>query len=167
MNVLILIQALLAFSIGMASLFTVYKVLESYLKKQFEVTELNMAFSVFLTGILLATANLLSSVVSPAMNAIRFLTQDSLSVAAVASSAIYIISFLLIGLIASLLVTWGGVTIFFQVTKVDEMEELKKNNAATALVTAAFVLGISIVLRDYVGHLCESLVPYPDVLNIK
>ena len=167
MNVLILIQALLAFSIGMASLFTVYKVLESYLKKQFEVTELNMAFSVFLTGILLATANLLSSVVSPAMNAIRFLTQDSLSVAAVASSAIYIISFLLIGLIASLLVTWGGVTIFFQVTKVDEMEELKRNNAATALVTAAFVLGISIVLRDYVGHLCESLVPYPEVLNIK
>lgn len=167
MNVLILIQALLAFSIGVASLFTVYKVLESYLKKQFEVTELNMAFSVFLTGILLATANLLSSVVSPAMNAIRFLTQDSLSVAAVASSAIYIISFLLIGLIASLLVTWGGVIIFFQVTKVDEMEELKKNNAATALVTAAFVLGISIVLRDYVGHLCESLVPYPDVLNIK
>ena len=167
MNVLILIQALLAFSIGMASLFTVYKVLESYLKKQFEVTELNMAFSVFLTGILLATANLLSSVVSPAMNAIRFLTQDSLSVAAVASSAIYIISFLLIGLIASLLVTWGGVTILFQVTKVDEMEELKKNNAATALVTAAFVLGISIVLRDYVGHLCESLVPYPEVLNIK
>jgi len=167
MNVLILIQALLAFSIGMASLFTVFKVLESYLKKQFEVTELNMAFSVFLTGILLATANLLSSVVSPAMNAIRFLTQDSLSVAAVASSAIYIISFLLIGLIASLLVTWGGVTIFFQVTKVDEMEELKKNNAATALITAAFVLGISIVLRDYVGHLCESLVPYPDVLNIK
>ena len=126
-----------------------------------------MAFSVFLTGILLATANLLSSVVSPAMNAIRFLTQDSLSVAAVASSAIYIISFLLIGLIASLLVTWGGVIIFFQVTKVDEMEELKKNNAATALITAAFVLGISIVLRDYVGHLCESLVPYPDVLNIK
>ncbi len=126
-----------------------------------------MALSVFLTGILLATANLLSSVVSPAMNAIRFLTQDSLSVAAVASSAIYIISFLLIGLIASLLVTWGGVTIFFQVTKVDEMEELKKNNAATALITAAFVLGISIVLRDYVGHLCESLVPYPDVLNIK
>ena len=126
-----------------------------------------MAFSVFLTGILLATANLLSSVVSPAMNAIRFLTQDSLSVAAVASSAIYIISFLLIGLIASLLVTWGGVTIFFQVTIVDEMEELKKNNAATALVTAAFVLGISIVLRDYVGHLCESLVPYPEVLNIK
>ena len=167
MNVLILIQALLAFSIGIASLFTVYKVLDSYLKKQFKVTELNMAFSVFLTGILLATANLLSSVVSPAMNAIRFLTQDSLSVAAVASSAIYIISFLLIGLIASLLVTWGGVTIFFQVTKVDEMEELKKNNAATALVTAAFVLGISIVLRDYVGHLCESLVPYPDVLNIK
>ena len=126
-----------------------------------------MAFSVFLTGILLATANLLSSVVSPAMNAIRFLTQDSLSVAAVASSALDIISFLLIGLIASLLVTWGGVTIFFQVTKVDEMEELKKNNAATALVTAAFVLGISIVLRDYVGHLCESLVPYPEVLNIK
>jgi uncharacterized membrane protein YjfL (UPF0719 family) len=167
MNVLILIQALLAFSIGMASLFTVYKVLESYLKKQFQVTELNMALSVFLTGILLATANLLSSVVSPAMNAIRFLTQDSLSVAAVASSAIYIISFLLIGLIASLLVTWGGVTIFFQVTKVDEMEELKKNNAATALITAAFVLGISIVLRDYVGHLCESLVPYPEVLNIK
>jgi uncharacterized membrane protein YjfL (UPF0719 family) len=47
------------------------------------------------------------------------------------------------------------------------MEELKNNNTATALITAAFVLGISIVLRDYVGHLCESLVPYPEVLNIR
>ena len=167
MNVLILIQALLAFSIGMDSLFTIYKVMDSYLKRQFQVTELNMALSVFQTGILLSTANLLSSVVSPAMNAIRFLTQETIDMASVATSAIYIISFLLIGLIASLLVTWGGVTIFFQITKVDEMEELKKNNAATALVTAAFVLGISIVLRDYVGHLCESMVPYPVVLNIK
>ncbi len=167
MNVLILIQALLAFTIGMASLFTIYKVLDSYLKRQFQVTELNMALSVFQTGILLSTANLLSSVVSPAMNAIRFLTQDVVSLPSVASSAIYIISFLLIGLLSSLLVTWGGVTLFFQITKVDEMEELKKNNAATALVTAAFVLGISIVLRDYIGHLCESMVPYPEVLNIK
>jgi len=132
MNVLILIQALLAFSIGMASLFTIYKVMDSYLKRQFQVTELNMALSVFQTGILLSTANLLSSVVSPAMNAIRFLTQETIDMASVATSAIYIISFLLIGLIASLLVTWGGVTIFFQITKVDEMEELKKNNAATA-----------------------------------
>ena len=119
MNVLILIQALLAFSIVMASLFTIYKVMDSYLKRQFQVTELNMALSVFQTGILLSTANLMSSVVSPAMNAIRFLTQETIDMASVATSAIYIISFLLIGLIASLLVTWGVVTIFFQITKVD------------------------------------------------
>ena len=128
---------------------------------------MNMALSVFQTGILLATANLLATVVSPAMNAIRFLTQDALTWMAVVSSAVYLISFLLIGLISALLVTWGGVALFFQITKVNEMEELKNNNTATALVTAAFVLGISIVLRDYVGHLCESLVPYPEVLNIR
>jgi uncharacterized membrane protein YjfL (UPF0719 family) len=101
------------------------------------------------------------------MNAIRFLTQDALTWMAVVSSAVYLISFLLIGLISALLVTWGGVALFFQITKVNEMEELKNNNTATALITAAFVLGISIVLRDYVGHLCESLVPYPEVLNIR
>ncbi len=167
MNVLIIVQAVLAFAIGMASLFTIYKVMELYLKKQFEVQELNMALSVFQTGILLATANLLATVVSPAMNAIRFLTQDALTWMAVVSSAVYLISFLLIGLISALLVTWGGVALFFQITKVNEMEELKNNNTATALITAAFVLGISIVLRDYVGHLCESLVPYPEVLNIR
>jgi uncharacterized membrane protein YjfL (UPF0719 family) len=167
MNILILIQALLAFLIGMASLFTIYKVLGAYLKKQFEVTELNLALSIFQTGILLSTANLLSTIVSPAMNALRYLTQDAISVMTIASSGVYIISFLIIGLVSSLLVTWGGVALFFQITKVDEMEELKKDNIPTALITAAFVLGISIVLRDYVGHLCESLVPYPNVLNIR
>jgi uncharacterized membrane protein YjfL (UPF0719 family) len=167
MNILILIQALLAFLIGMASLFTIYKVLGAYLKKQFEVTELNLALSIFQTGILLSTANLLSTIVSPAMNALRYLTQDAISVMTIASSGVYIISFLIIGLVSSLLVTWGGVALFFQITKVDEIEELKKDNIPTALITAAFVLGISIVLRDYVGHLCESLVPYPNVLNIR
>ena len=42
-------------------------------------------------------------------------------------------------------------------------KEIKKNNIGVALVTGAIIVGLSIILDEYVGHLCEALIPYPQV----
>jgi uncharacterized membrane protein YjfL (UPF0719 family) len=52
-------------------------------------------------------------------------------------------------------------------THVNEWEELKNNNTTIALISAAIILGLAYIVDDYVGHLCEIIVPYPDVLQIK
>jgi uncharacterized membrane protein YjfL (UPF0719 family) len=52
-------------------------------------------------------------------------------------------------------------------THTNEWEELKNNNIAIAIISAAVILGLAFIVDDYVGHLCEIIVPYPDVLQIR
>jgi hypothetical protein len=166
MNYIILLQAALAFSMGIASLFVVYKLLNIYLKKSFGITELNHSYAILQIGILLSSALLISSIIGPGMNAIRFINQTNISVSTVSASIGYVIMFLAIGVVFSLLVVAGGIVVLFQLTHVNEWEEIRKNNVPVALVSAALILGLAIIMKDQVSSVCEMLIPYPEVLHI-
>jgi uncharacterized membrane protein YjfL (UPF0719 family) len=167
MKTVIILQALIAFGIGITSLLIVYKLLNSYLRKRFQIDEKNTAYGIFQTGIILSTALILSSIIDPGVNAIRFINQDSVNMNGVLLSAGYVILFMVIGLAFTFLTIAGGVLTLFQMTHVNEWEELKNNNTTIALISAAIILGLAYIVDDYVGHLCEIIVPYPDVLQIK
>jgi uncharacterized membrane protein YjfL (UPF0719 family) len=167
MNYFIFFQAIIAFLMGIISLFLVYKVLNIYLKRVFNIVEMNNAYAILQVGILLSTSILVSSIVGPGMNAIRFLNQNMTNIASISSSMGYIFIFLLIGLIFSLLVIAGGILVLFQLTNVNEWEEIKKDNLPTALISAALIVGLSLIMRDHVASVCEMLIPYPEVLQIR
>jgi len=167
MNYLVFVQVILSFVVGMGSLFAIYKLTDLLLKTQYGIKEINNSLAIFQTGIILSTAFLLSSVIAPASNALRFLTQDGFSAVTALLSTGYILGFVIVGLISSALVIWGGVTIFFQLTAVNEIDELKKDNLATSLITTAMIVGLAFIMSDYVGQLCEALIPYPDVNFIR
>lgn len=57
--------------------------------------------------------------------------------------------------------------ILFQLTKENEWEEIRRNNVATALISAALILGLAIIMKDHVAGVCEMLIPYPAVLQIR
>lgn len=167
MKTVIILQALIAFGIGITSLLIVYKLLNSYLRKRFQIDEKNTAYGIFQTGIILSTALILSSIIDPGVNAIRFINQDSVNMNGILLSAGYVILFMVIGIAFTFLTIAGGVLTLFQMTHVNEWEELKNNNTTIALISAAIILGLAYIVDDYVGHLCEIIVPYPDVLQIK
>ena len=167
MDMYILLQSVIAFTIGVVSLFLVYKIMNIYLKRTFGIEEVNTAYATLQVGILLATALLISSVEGPGMNAIRFLNQDSVSSTTVITSLGYVIMFLIIGIIFSFIVVAGGIVVLFQLTHVNEWEEIKKNNIPTALISAALILGLAIIMKDHVASVCEMLIPYPEVLEIR
>ncbi len=167
MNYFIFFQAIIAFLMGIISLFLVYKVLNIYLKRVFNIVEMNNAYAILQVGILLSTSILVSSIVGPGMNAIRFLNQNMTNIASISSSMGYIFIFLLIGLVFSLLVIAGGILVLFQLTNVNEWEEIKKDNLPTALISAALIVGLSLIMRDHVASVCEMLIPYPEVLQIR
>ncbi len=167
MDMYILLQSVIAFTIGVVSLFLVYKIMNIYLKRTFGIEEVNAAYATLQVGILLATALLISSVEGPGMNAIRFLNQDSVSSNTVITSLGYVIMFLIIGIIFSFIVVAGGIVVLFQLTHVNEWEEIKKNNIPTALISAALILGLAIIMKDHVASVCEMLIPYPEVLEIR
>lgn len=164
---MILLQAAIAFSMGIVALFSVYRILNFYLKKAFQLDEMNMAFSTLQVGILLSTSMLVGSIVGPGMNAIRFINQSAVNFSTISTSLGYVMMFLIIGILFSMLVIAGGILILFQLTHINEWEEIKKNNVASALVSAALILGLSIIMKDQVASVCEMLIPYPEVLNIR
>jgi uncharacterized membrane protein YjfL (UPF0719 family) len=164
MKTIIFIQFLLAFSIGIASLFIIYRTTNYLMKKRFGVEEKNTAFAIFQAGIVLAGAFILSTVVNPAVNAIRLLNQNNeIDIQSILVSLGYVALFALIGIFCTMMVIGGGLFTLFQMTHVNEGEEIKNNNIGTAIITIAIIIGLAIIMDDYVGSLCEALIPYPAI----
>jgi len=168
MKSIIIIQVFVAFIAGISCLFLLYRILNNILRKRFEIEEANNAFAIFQIGILLSGSLILSSVIDPAINAIQFLNQGKeFNLQTFTTSLIYVITFLIIGVVFTLAVIFISMAAFFQLTNINEWEQIKMNNIPTALISASMILGMSLIMDDYVGHLCEALIPYPSVLQIR
>jgi uncharacterized membrane protein YjfL (UPF0719 family) len=50
---------------------------------------------------------------------------------------------------------------------VNEWEEIRKNNIASAIISAALIFGLSMMMKDQVAAVCEMLIPYPEVVIIR
>ena len=164
MKTISIIQFLLAFGIGIGSLFILFKVITFLMKRFYKIEEENTSFAIFQTGIVISGAFILSAIISPALNAMRFLNPDNnFTSQSIISSFGYITMFVLNGLFCTILVIGSGLLVLFQLTKVNEGEEIRKNNIGISLITIAIILGLSIIVDEYVGALCETLIPYPAI----
>jgi uncharacterized membrane protein YjfL (UPF0719 family) len=75
--------------------------------------------------------------------------------------------FVLIGILFTFLIIGGGIMVFFQLTQTNEWDEIRNNNVASSLISAAIIVALSLIMDDYIGHLCEALIPYPEVMQIR
>ena len=167
MEILILLQSAVAFLTGIVSLFLTYRLLHAYLKRVFKLETMNTAYATFKAGVLLATSMLMSSVIGPGINAIRFLNQGEINSSSVSSSVGYVLIFMVIGILFSFMVIAAGIVVLFQLTQVNEWEEIRKNNVPTAIISAALIVGLAFIMKDHVATVCEMLIPYPGVLQIR
>jgi uncharacterized membrane protein YjfL (UPF0719 family) len=167
MNILILLQAFLAFGIGISSLFLVYVFVRWYMKKALKAEIMNDAYAIFKVGIIIASALLMSSVIGPGINAIRYFNQGNLSWHTAITSTYYILLFVVIGVLFSFMVIAGGIVVLFQLTHVNEWDDIKSNNIHTALISAALIIGLAIIMKEQVTTVCEMFIPYPEVMQIK
>ena len=164
MKIIVILQVFIAFVIGIGALFTIFKILNSYMRKQLQIQDRNTAYAIFQAGIVISSAIILTDVIHPALNVINFLNQDgAATLQSIAYSAGYAILFVLIGIFFTFLVIAGGIGTFFQLTKVNEWEEIKNNNIEMSLISVALILGLSIIVSQYIGFLCEALIPYPQI----
>ena len=167
MNFIILLQYILAFAIGIFSLFMIYKLMNYFLKRMYHLEDKNLSFAIFQSGIILSCAMILSSVIDPAINVIRIMNpSDQVIIESLIHSIGFVVLFVLIGITTTIVTVVSGLISIFLLTKIDEIEEIKNNNIAVAILTISFIIGISMIIDNYVGGLCEMLIPYPEVLNI-
>ena len=163
------ILLVIAFIVGFLGLFLLNRITTGFLVKNYQIEESdNISLSIFQVGVIFSGTLILSSIVDPAVNAIRMLNPTGeIEITKLGSSFAYIGLFALIGILTTVLIVVGGLLTIFQMTKVNEIEEIKNKKINSSLVAAALIIGISFIVSDYCGHLCEALVPYPEVLEIR
>jgi uncharacterized membrane protein YjfL (UPF0719 family) len=164
---IIVLQLIIAFFIGILSLVMIFRFMNLVLKRFYQFEDKNLAFSIFQSGIIMSCAMILSSIIDPATNAIRMLNPSSdFQLEPMIHSLGFVFVFIIIGIIITILTVFFALLSIFFLTHIDEIQELKNNNIAVAILTISFILGLSLIINDYVGSLCEMIIPYPSVLNI-
>jgi len=90
-------------------LYAVYYLLNRYLSRNMGITEANTSFAALQVGVILSTALMISLVVGPGLNAIRFVNQNEFEFMNILYSMGYVSLFVFIGVLYTLLVVAGGV----------------------------------------------------------
>lgn len=163
LTLLAIIEILSAISIGVAILATTYLLLKYIAKKRYDINESNQAFGIVTASILFSVGYMVSSVVHPLLSLFRILsTKDNdtfqLMISFIGYGAIYIS----LAFVVALLVCWLGMVIYNYITPIDEIQELKNNNLAVALVVGSIIITLSLLTHDGVELLIESFIPYPN-----
>ena len=99
----------------------------------------------------------------PSQQTIKATTKDNntfnLMISFIGYGAIYIA----LAFVVALIVCWLGMVIYNYITPIDEIQELKNNNLAVALVVGSIIITLSLLTHDGVELLIESFIPYPEM----
>ena len=163
LTLLAIIEILTALSMGVAILAATYLLLKYIGKKRYDINENNQAFGIFTASVLFSVGYMVSSVIHPLLSLFRILsTKDDdtfhLLISFIGYGAVYI----LLAFIVALFVCFLGALIYNYITPIDEIQELKNNNLAVALVVGSIIITLSLMTHDGVELLIESFIPYPD-----
>ncbi len=94
------------------------------------------------------------------------MNQNNIELMTVLFSVGYVLLFVVIGILFTLLIIGGAICAFFQLTHIISCVEFKKNNVSIALISAALILGLALIMKDHIAGICEALIPYPEVVGI-
>ena len=164
LTLLAIIEILSALSMGVGIMATTYLLLKYIGKKRYDINQNNQAFGIFMASILFSVGYLVSSVIHPLLSLFRILsTKDSSTVHLLFSFIGYGAIYIFMAYITGLLVCWLGIVIYNYITPIDEIQELKNNNIAVALVVGSIIITLSLMTHDGVELLIESFIPYPEM----
>lgn len=164
LTLLAIIEILSALSLGVAILAATYLLLKYYGKKRYGISQNNQAFGIFMASVLFSVGYMVSGVVQPLLSLFRILsTRDGSTVHLVGSFIGYGGLYIGLAFVVALVVCFLGAVIYNYITPIDEIEELKNNNIAVALVVGSIIITLSLMTRDGVELLIESFIPYPEM----
>lgn len=158
-----LIEILSAVSIGIFILALTYLILKWVGRKYYDIQNGNMAFSIFTAAFMFSVGYMVSGVIQPLISSFRLMSTNSESFSLVINfigqGAIYIAiaytSAILIGLISTAL--------YSRLTPIDEFDEIKDNNIGVALIVGSIIITLTLLSKDGVAMIIESIIPYPDL----
>jgi len=123
----------------------------------------NLSAAILMGSILLSMGMLIQQAAEPVMNAYRLLITQEISYQVLFLRLLKVM-FIYLGtaLLCGILVVLTGVLLFTGLTReVNEWKAIRENNLAVALLTGIIIIVITMAVKNGLGLVFESWVPYP------
>ncbi|WP_424962578.1 DUF350 domain-containing protein [Ekhidna sp.] len=161
--ILALIEIVSAITIGIFILALTYKIVQWVGRKYYDIKDYNLSYSIFVSAIIISVGIMLSGIVQPLISSFRLLNQSSnsfmLAFEYISIGAVYIAiayaATILIGLISTFL--------YSKLTPISEFEEIRNNNVGVSLIISSILITLTLLTKNGVILLIESIVPYPEL----
>ena len=158
------VEILSSLSCGIVILFVTYRVMKLYAKRRLKLEENNVAYNILTAGVLFSVGYIVSGVIQPMLSSFRILSGSNISSSELIWSFLgYGGLYILIAYLLALFVSFMGIAIYGNMTKISETEELRNNNMGVAITLVAIVVTLAIMCGEGVSLLVESFIPYPDL----
>ena len=158
-----LIEIITGMSIGIFILALTYLILKFVGRKYYDIQHGNLAYSIFTASIMFSVGYMISSVIEPLISSYRLLSESEQGLGITFSyfgqGAIYIgIAYtfsILIGLLST--------AVYAKITPLDEFGEIRNNNVGVALIVSSIIITLTLLTKDGVTMILESIIPYPEL----
>jgi|TARA_B110001469_G_scaffold111889_1_gene114339 uncharacterized membrane protein YjfL (UPF0719 family) len=159
-----LIELISALSCGVFILYVTFRILRIYGSKKLGIDQYNTAYMVFIGAVLFSVGFTMSGIINPILSYFRIMSNRDISavnlfLSFIATGGAYII----ISYVLSILVISLGIGLYTFMTPLKEVQELKENNIGVSIVLAAIIIVLSLMCKDGIILLIESIVPYPEL----
>ncbi len=161
-------QLIISIIIGTIVLYSSYKIIDRYIRKKHNIDLNNTAYGILCASILFSIGYLITGVKDPIINSVELIQRNpDFSGSVFFEGLKYSGLFLAISVFVIWFINLISIYLFTIMTKdVKEFEEIKNNNIAISLITAAIVISISLMVKSSLYLILESFVPYPDMPTI-
>lgn len=152
--------------LGMSVMLFSFTIINRYAKWKYSIEQYNLSFAIIKAGILFSVGFLMQAVIQPVMQTVRvYLGEENQNFWDILLyGAGHFALFFLIAAIYSILIVVISLWLFTLLTsvinKVEEAEEIKNNNLSVGIVTSVVLVVMSILLKDGLALLLESIIPY-------
>jgi uncharacterized membrane protein YjfL (UPF0719 family) len=160
---LALSQVVISIVLSIIIFFISYKVLiKAFKLDEAKFDNDNMALSIFFSGIIFSIGYLLSGIIPSIINSIQLIkihTEGNLYTEVFKYSSIC----LFVGFLAASIIQFGSFFLVKVMTKhIKEVEALKKNNMAVAILLVSILISITLITKDSLVFLLETFLPQPE-----
>lgn len=156
-------ELILALLIGLLMLYISYSMFYRFVYVKYELQKDNVAYAVLAASVIFSVGYIFAGVSDPFLNTVRYLHEagdNGFVVKVVSYSTVFVVG----ALIISGLINVVSIVLFTLMTrKVDEFEEIKNNNVAIAIITAAIIVSITLIVRENMVLLFDAVVPHPEL----
>lgn len=130
----------------------------------------NLSTNILSGGLIICTLILVQSSVLPSVDALRtmVLGQEELTMRIIGISLGYFLAFYLLSIVIGILLIYTTIHIHMAATlDVDEIEEIKEDNVAQAVLLAAVLIGMTLFIQEPVARFISSMVDYESLERLQ